>query len=190
MAVIADADRHSAGNCSSAAAVGGELAQGYYSRPTVFGGVDNCRTASRTEDRDVRARWSRDRSPTTREAVSIANHSSYGLNAFVRLTTWYACSQRGRRLESGSGVESTSSATHLPQGPYGSYKQSGFGAPAGARGLYEFPSGEEHPPAWAEPLPAWWPPIKVVDTIRPAARVFYRSINSGHLQVRIHGWTR
>jgi acyl-CoA reductase-like NAD-dependent aldehyde dehydrogenase len=71
------------------------------------------------------------------EAVRIANDTPYGLNAFVQTTDLGRAHRVARRLESGS-VWINKYSDISPQGPYGGYKQSGFGRTGGLEGLQEF----------------------------------------------------
>jgi acyl-CoA reductase-like NAD-dependent aldehyde dehydrogenase len=71
------------------------------------------------------------------EAVRIANDSRYGLNAFVATSNLERAHRVARRLEAGSVWVNRHSDIE-PQGPYGGYKQSGFGRTGGIEGLYEF----------------------------------------------------
>ena len=115
--------------------IGGELAQGYYVEPTVFGGVDNAAPLAQIETFGPVVsiiRFSDDD-----DAVDIANDTVYGLNAFVHTRDLVRAHRVARRLESGSVWVNTFSDIS-PQGPYGGYKQSGFGRTGGAEGLDEF----------------------------------------------------
>ena len=115
--------------------IGGDLAEGFYVEPTVFGRVDNASELAQSEtfgpvvsvigfaDED--------------DAVRIANATRYGLNAFVHTRDLRRAHGVARRLEAGSVWVNTFSDIS-PQGPYGGYKQSGFGRTGGVEGLYEF----------------------------------------------------
>jgi acyl-CoA reductase-like NAD-dependent aldehyde dehydrogenase len=69
--------------------------------------------------------------------VRIANDTPYGLNAFVQTTDLGRAHRVARRLEAGS-VWINQFSDISPQGPYGGYKQSGFGRTGGLEGLKEF----------------------------------------------------
>ena len=116
--------------------IGGELAQGYYIEPTVFGGVDNASALAQTETFGPVVSVIRFRDEA--EAVRIANDTPYGLNAFVQtrdLTRAHRCrAPTGGRV----GVGQPDQPDISPQGPYGGYKQSGFGRTGGLDGLHEF----------------------------------------------------
>jgi aldehyde dehydrogenase (NAD+) len=115
--------------------LGGELTQGFYLQPTVFGGVDNASTLAQTETFGpvVSVMKFSDEA----EAVRIANDTPYGLNAFVQTKDLGRAHRVARRLEAGS-VWINKYSDISPQGPYGGYKQSGFGRTGGLEGLQEF----------------------------------------------------
>jgi acyl-CoA reductase-like NAD-dependent aldehyde dehydrogenase len=115
--------------------IGGELAQGYYIEPTVFVGVDNASALAQTETFGPVV--SVIKFSDEAEAVRIANHTRYGLNAFVQTNDLNRAHRVARRLEAGSVWVNTFSDIS-PQGPYGGYKQSGFGRTGGLEGLHEF----------------------------------------------------
>jgi len=115
--------------------LGGELAPGYYIEPTVFGGVDNSSQLAQTETFGPVV--SVIRFGDDADAVRIANDSRYGLNAFVHTRDLQRAHRVARQLEAGSVWVNTSSDI-APQGPYGGYKQSGFGRTGGVDGLHEF----------------------------------------------------
>ena len=115
--------------------LGGHLAQGYYVEPTVFGRVDNASRLAQLETFGpvVSVMAFRDEA----EAVRLANDTPYGLNAFVHTRGLARAHGVARRLESGS-VWVNQFSDMSPQGPYGGYKQSGFGRTGGLDGLHEF----------------------------------------------------
>ncbi|MHA3022669.1 aldehyde dehydrogenase family protein [Mycobacterium sp. BMJ-28] len=115
--------------------LGAELADGFYLEPTVFGDADNTSTLARTETFGPVV--SIGRFGDDEQAVRLANDTPYGLNAFVHTTNLHRAHATARRLESGSVWINTISSI-APQGPYGGYKQSGFGRTGGAEGLHEF----------------------------------------------------
>ena len=136
LSVIDDAVSGGAGELlTGGSRIGGELAGGYYVEPTVFGGVDNSSELAQIETFGPVVsimRFSDDD-----QAVAIANDSVYGLNAFVHTRDLVRAHSVARRLESGS-VWVNIFSDISPQGPYGGYKQSGFGRTGGAEGLNEF----------------------------------------------------
>jgi acyl-CoA reductase-like NAD-dependent aldehyde dehydrogenase len=115
--------------------LGGDLAQGYYIQPTVFAGVDNASALAQHETFGPVVSVIKFREES--EAVRIANDTRYGLNAFVQTNDLSRGHRVARRLEAGSVWINTFSDI-APQGPYGGYKQSGFGRTGGLEGLYEF----------------------------------------------------
>ncbi|MGV0815782.1 aldehyde dehydrogenase family protein [Mycolicibacterium boenickei] len=115
--------------------IGGELTDGYYIEPTVFGGVDNSSDLAQLETFGPVVSVMRFRDED--EAVRIANDTPYGLNAFVQTTDLNRAHRVARRLESGS-VWINQRSDISPQGPYGGYKQSGSGRTGGVEGLHEF----------------------------------------------------
>lgn len=115
--------------------IGGALAQGFYVEPTVFADVDNASPLAQTETFGPVV--SIIRFTDDDEAVRIANDSAYGLNAFVHTGDLQRAHRVARALQSGS-VWINSISRIAPQGPYGGYKQSGFGRTGGLEGLQEF----------------------------------------------------
>ncbi|MBN3455988.1 MULTISPECIES: aldehyde dehydrogenase family protein [Mycolicibacterium] len=115
--------------------IGGALADGYFIEPTVFGGVDNASALAQTETFGPVVSVMRFRDED--DAVRIANDTPYGLNAFVQTTDLNRAHRVARGLESGS-VWINQFSDISPQGPYGGYKQSGFGRTGGLEGLREF----------------------------------------------------
>jgi aldehyde dehydrogenase (NAD+) len=115
--------------------LGGELAQGYYIEPTVFAGVDNASALAQTETFGPVV--SVIKFSNEAEAVRIANDTRYGLNAFVQTNDLNRAHRVARQLDAGSVWVNTFSDIS-PQGPYGGYKDSGFGRTGGLEGLHEF----------------------------------------------------
>jgi acyl-CoA reductase-like NAD-dependent aldehyde dehydrogenase len=115
--------------------IGGELADGYYIEPTVFGDVDNASGLARNETFGPVVSVIRFRDEA--DALRIANDTPYGLNAFVQTSDLTRAHRVARHLESGS-VWVNQMSLMSPQGPYGGYKQSGFGRTGGVDGLHEF----------------------------------------------------
>lgn len=115
--------------------IGGDLGSGYYIEPTVVGDVDNSSELAQTETFGPVVsliRFSDDD-----EAVRVANDTPYGLNAFVHTGDLTRAHRVARQLEAGS-VWVNKFSDIEPQGPYGGYKQSGFGRTGGIDGLREF----------------------------------------------------
>ncbi|MGP4056399.1 aldehyde dehydrogenase family protein [Mycobacterium sp. 4D054] len=115
--------------------LGGALASGYYIEPTVFGAVDNTSDLAQIETFGPVSSVMRFAEES--DAVRIANDTRYGLNAFVHTNDLNRAHRVARQLEAGS-VWVNQNSRISPQGPYGGYKQSGFGRTGGAAGLHEF----------------------------------------------------
>jgi acyl-CoA reductase-like NAD-dependent aldehyde dehydrogenase len=115
--------------------MGDELAQGFYVEPTVFGEVDNSSDLAQIETFGPVV--SLIRFTDEADAVRLANDTPYGLNAFVHTQDLTRAHRVARHLEAGS-VWINKYSDIAPQGPYGGYKQSGFGRTGGLDGLLEF----------------------------------------------------
>lgn len=115
--------------------LGGDLAGGYFIEPTVFANVDNRSALAQSETFGPVVSLI----PFTdeAEAISIANDTRYGLNAFVATQHLERAHRVARQLEAGSVWVNRHSDIE-PQGPYGGYKQSGFGRTGGIEGLHDF----------------------------------------------------
>ena len=100
----------------------------------MFGDVDNASPLAQTETFGPVV--SLIRFSDEAEAVRIANDTPYGLNAFVQ-TRDLTGPTVFRAAGSGS-VWINQFSDISPQGPYGGYKQSGFGRTGGLDGLHEF----------------------------------------------------
>lgn len=134
--VVEKATRDGAGELlTGGSRMGGELAKGYYVEPTVFGDVDDTSELAQTETFGPVVslmRFSADD-----DAVRIANDTPYGLNAFMHTNDLTRAHRVARQLDAGS-VWINQNSRISPQGPYGGYKQSGFGRTGGIDGLHEF----------------------------------------------------
>lgn len=115
--------------------MGGDLANGYFIEPTVFSDVDNRSPLAQQETFGPVVSLMRFTDES--DAVSTANDTVYGLNAFVFTSDLNRAHRVAQQLESGS-VWVNSHSDIEPQSPYGGYKQSGFGRSGGVEGLYEF----------------------------------------------------
>jgi aldehyde dehydrogenase (NAD+) len=108
--------------------VGGEgrprgLDRGWFAQPTVFTGVNNDMRIAREEIfGPVLCVIPYD---DEEEAISIANDTSYGLQAYVESVDVAHARQVAERLESGRVV--INGAPHEPLAPFGGFKQSGIG---------------------------------------------------------------
>ena len=117
------------------ARLGGDLADGYFIEPTVFGNVDNSSTLAQSETFGPVVSLIKFRDEA--EALRLANDTPYGLNAFVQTRDLTRAHRVSRQLEAGS-VWVNQISLISPQGPYGGYKNSGFGRTGGLDGLHEF----------------------------------------------------
>jgi acyl-CoA reductase-like NAD-dependent aldehyde dehydrogenase len=115
--------------------LGGALASGYYIEPTIFADVPNDSPLARIETfGPVVSVMPFD---TEDEAMDIANDTDFGLVAYAHTTNFARAHRVARRLEAGS-VWINAYSDIQPSGPYGGYKQSGYGRLGGIEGLDEF----------------------------------------------------
>ena len=115
--------------------MGGDLADGYFIEPTVFGNVDPDSALAQEEvfgpvlaitpfkDED--------------EAVAIANNTRYGLSAYIQSRSLARTLRVAERLKSGV-VLANGSQNIQPNRPFGGLGLSGFGREGGKEGLDEF----------------------------------------------------
>jgi aldehyde dehydrogenase (NAD+) len=110
------------------------LDRGWFTRPTIFTNVDNQMRIAREEIfgpvLSVIA-YSDDA-----EAVSIANDTPYGLQAYLHGTDASRMQALADRLDSGRVI--VNGAPHEPLAPFGGFKQSGIGREYGVFGLEAF----------------------------------------------------
>jgi aldehyde dehydrogenase (NAD+) len=114
---------------------GGELADGFYVKPTLIVDVDN---ASRIAQEEIFG-------PVLvvlpfddeEQGITMANESTYGLAAFVQTRDVARAHRVAAALEAGS-VFVNGFVPVTPQSPFGGYKQSGYGREGGKPGLDEF----------------------------------------------------
>ena len=115
--------------------LGGALARGYYIEPTVFADVPNDSPLARVETfGPVVSVMPFD---TEDEAIALANDTEFGLVAYAHTTNFARAHRVARRLQAGS-VWINAYSDIQPSGPYGGYKQSGYGRLGGIEGLEEF----------------------------------------------------
>lgn len=110
------------------------LDRGWFTKPTIFFGVDNQMRIAREEIfgpvLSVIAYRDED------EAMSIANDTPYGLQAYLHGTDAAHMQRLADRLDSGRVV--VNGAPHEPLAPFGGFKQSGIGREYGVFGLEAF----------------------------------------------------
>jgi betaine-aldehyde dehydrogenase len=112
----------------------GELADGYFVRPTVFAGVANDWRIAREEIFGpvlVVIPWSDER-----EAIRMANDSHYGLAAYVWCRDTTRALRTAHAIESG-WVQVNQGTGQVPGQSYGGYKQSGIGREFSLEGMLE-----------------------------------------------------
>jgi acyl-CoA reductase-like NAD-dependent aldehyde dehydrogenase len=115
--------------------LGGELRDGYFIAPTVFGDVDHDSSLAREEifgpvlsvlrfhDED--------------EVVAKANDSAFGLSAYLHTRDGARGQRVARQLDVGTVIVNNFPGMS-PGAPFGGVKQSGFGREGGRAGLEEF----------------------------------------------------
>jgi acyl-CoA reductase-like NAD-dependent aldehyde dehydrogenase len=113
----------------------GDLANGYFVSPTIFGNVDHASELARDEifgpvlsvipfsDED--------------EAIALANDSDFGLGAFVYTADLSRANRVATKVQAGFVIANTELSMG-PTSPFGGYKQSGYGREGGRQGLDEF----------------------------------------------------
>jgi aldehyde dehydrogenase (NAD+) len=115
--------------------LGGELANGYFVAPTVFGDVDN---ASDLAQREVFGPvLAVIRFDDEDQAIELANATEYGLGGLVFTGDINRAHRTSRRLQAGY-VGVNAFPPMPPNAPFGGVKQSGFGREGGREGLMEF----------------------------------------------------
>jgi aldehyde dehydrogenase (NAD+) len=115
---------------------GGELADGFYVEPTVFGDVD---PASELGQEEVFGPvLSIMRFHTDDEALAIANGTSYGLASYVWTNDVRRINHLASRLEAGGVYVNGAMPVVGCELPFGGVGISGFGREGGLEGLLEF----------------------------------------------------
>lgn len=107
---------------------------GYFVRPTVFANVTNDMVISREEIFGPVLCLLR--YETEAEAISIANDTSYGLQAYVISSDPARATAVASQMEAGRVV--INGAPHDPAVPFGGFKQSGIGREYGVFGLQAY----------------------------------------------------
>jgi aldehyde dehydrogenase (NAD+) len=114
---------------------GGDLADGFFVEPTVFGDVDNTTPLAQEEIFGPVLAVVRFRDED--EAVALANDSDYGLGAFLYTRDLARAHRMAAALDAGM-IAVNGMSPMLPTMPFGGIKQSGFGREGGRAGLDEF----------------------------------------------------
>jgi aldehyde dehydrogenase (NAD+) len=114
--------------------LGGELADGWFVAPTVFGDVDHDSDLARNEVfGPVQAVL---KFKTEEEALKMANDSHYGLAAYLHTTDAARIERLVSGLEAGTVIVNGMGGIS-PTTPFGGYKRSGFGREGGRAGIEE-----------------------------------------------------
>ena len=115
--------------------VNGDLAGGYFIRPTLFGDVDNA--SELAQDEVFGPVLAALRFRTEEEALAIANDTRYGLAAYIHTTDLVRAHRVADSLEAGYiGVNSFPAMT--ASAPFGGTRASGFGREGGRAGIEEY----------------------------------------------------
>jgi acyl-CoA reductase-like NAD-dependent aldehyde dehydrogenase len=113
----------------------GDLADGFFLAPTVFGSVDN---ASELAQREIFGPvLSLLRFADEEEAIELANGTDYGLGGLVYTRDIDRAHRLAKRLRAGY-IGINAFPPMPPNAPFGGVKQSGFGREGGRDGLMEF----------------------------------------------------
>jgi len=114
----------------------GALAEGYYVLPTVFGDVDPGSDVAQNEVFGPVLTAMRFRDDA--EAVAIANGTPFGLAAYIHTSNLSRALTVAGQLDAGNVSVNGGVAVAGPAGPFGGFKESGFGVEGGLAGLMEF----------------------------------------------------
>jgi aldehyde dehydrogenase (NAD+) len=115
---------------------GGELADGYFIRPTVFGDVDPLSPLAQQEV--FGPVLSVMRFADEDEAAELANNTPYGLAAYVQTADVARAHRFAARLTAGNIGINGGGANNGPVAPFGGYKDSGYGREGGLAGIEEY----------------------------------------------------
>jgi aldehyde dehydrogenase (NAD+) len=134
LAVIDLAQLQGANLLTGGERMGGEMADGWFIAPTVFGDVDHDSDLARNEVfGPVQAVL---RFKTEEEVLEKANDSQFGLAAYLHTTDASRTQRLVGGLEAGTVVVNGMGGIS-PSTPFGGYKRSGFGREGGRAGLEE-----------------------------------------------------
>ena len=134
LSVIGRAKSDGATLLAGGARLGGELADGWFVAPTVFGDVDHTSDLARNEV--FGPVQSLLRFDTEDEALALANDSPYGLAAYLYTADPRRIERFVRELDTGT-VLGNGMGRISPAAPFGGTKQSGFGREGGRAGIEE-----------------------------------------------------
>ncbi len=134
LGVIGQAQSDGATLLTGGVRMGGELADGWFVAPTVFGDVDQASALAREEVfGPVQAVL---RFSSEDEVIAKANDSAFGLAAYIHTQDQSRIERLTTELQVGTvvvnGIGGMSAST-----PFGGYKQSGFGREGGRAGIEE-----------------------------------------------------
>ncbi len=136
LGVIERGRREGAGRLlTGGARVGGELAQGFFVQPTVFGDVDN--ESSLAQHEIFGPVLAAMRFEDEAHAVALANDTEYGLAGYVHTRDLKRGHRLAARLDAGY-LSINGWATMPPGAPFGGNRQSGIGRLGGRAALDEF----------------------------------------------------
>lgn len=137
MGLISNAKRDGAGKLlAGGRRAAGELADGFFIRPTAFGDVDNASELAQTEVFGPVLAILRFRDED--EAVEIANGTQYGLAAYVHTTQLSRAHRMVAELDAGSVSVNGAPGMAGPYAPFGGFRDSGYGKEGGQAGVLEF----------------------------------------------------
>ncbi|MBV9512016.1 MAG: aldehyde dehydrogenase, partial [Caulobacteraceae bacterium] len=137
LGVIERAKAEKAGQVvAGGARAGGELADGYFIEPTVFGRVDPASHLAREEVFGPVLAISTFKDEA--DALAKANNSVYGLGAYVHTRDFGRAHRLASQLEAGSVYINSGLPNMSPTAPFGGVKTSGFGREGGRAGIEEF----------------------------------------------------
>ena len=117
--------------------VGGDLSEGFFIEPTVFGDVDNKSEIAQEEIfGPVLCAMPFD---DEGQAIEMANDSQYGLAAYAHTNNMQRARRLVSELDAGSvHINGTGPGPLSPATPFGGVKQSGFGRQGSHEGIAEF----------------------------------------------------